>query len=101
MPIWISILHIVADSEDKNILSFEIVNVSDLLNFSHFKVVLEMCSSLFCFISENNLDPVGGLHTSTFLTLFKKVSEVRVDPAHLEVIDYLLEMYLKVELRTF
>jgi hypothetical protein len=94
-------LHIVADSEDKNILSVEIVNFSDLLNFSHFKVLLEMRSSLFCFISKYNLDPVSGLHTSTFLTFLKKMSIVRVDPAHLEVIDDLLEMDLKVKLRTF
>ena len=101
MPIWISILHEVADSEDKNILSVEVVNLGDLLNFSHLKVLLEMRSSLFSFVCKYNLDPVSGLHTCTFLTIFLKVSIVRVDPAHLKIIDDLLEMYLKVELRTF
>jgi hypothetical protein len=94
-------LHEVADSEDKNILSVEVVNLSDLLNFSHLKVHLEMCSSLFSFVCKYNLDPVSGLHTSTFLTLFEEMSIVRVDPAHLKIINDLLEMYLKVELCTF
>ena len=71
MPFWKSILHVVADSEDKNILSVEIVNFSDLLNLSHLKVLLEMRASLFSFVCKYNLDPVSGLHTtSTFLTFF-------------------------------
>jgi hypothetical protein len=94
-------LHEVPDSEDKNILSVEVANLSDLLNFSHLKVLLEMRSSLFSFVCKYNLDPVSGLHTCTLLTIFLKVSIVRVDPAHLKIIDDLLEMYLKVELRTF
>ena len=102
MPFWISILHVVADSEDKNILSVEIVNLSDLMNFSHLKVLLEMRTSLFCFIvSKHNLDPVSGLHTATFFTLFQEMKIVGVDPAHLEVVDYLLEVHLKVKLCIF
>lgn len=94
-------MHVVADSEDKNILSVEKVNLSDFLHVSHLKVLLEMCGTLFSFVCKHKLDPVGRLQTSPFLTIFKEVKIVRVDSAYLEVINDLLEMHLKVILRLF